>query len=370
MTKRIKANKSAKSAVSRRQVVKGAGVAAFAAAFPTILTPRKAKAAIAITVRDPGGPYVEAFGEAYYKPFNEMMKGEIVVTGVAGKHEPTAQIKSMVDTGSYTWDMAHLSISAHNLLRDAGYLLKLEIDDNPDVQEIPSEFRTPYLMGIDVYTTILAYRTDVYPKMGPEPTGGWKDLWDVSGIPGRRAIRKHAFDTIEQALMADGVAPADVYPCDLARAFKSLDKIKDHIDIWWTGGAQTSQLLKTHEVDMCPTWNGRSQAAIDAGAPVSVSWNQSLWSFEGMCILRDGPNVDACRKFAAFCANAERQATHTKWLAYGPTNPGAYDHIPAERAALLPTAPQNISVSTPIDSVYWGKEKDNAMEQFNDWLLT
>ena len=164
MTKRIKANKSAKSAVSRRQVVKGAGVAAFAAAFPTILTPRKAKAAIAITVRDPGGPYVEAFGEAYYKPFNEMMKGEIVVTGVAGKHEPTAQIKSMVDTGSYTWDMAHLSISAHNLLRDAGYLLELGIDDNPDVQEIPSEFRTPYLLGIDVYTTILAYRTDVYPK--------------------------------------------------------------------------------------------------------------------------------------------------------------------------------------------------------------
>jgi putative spermidine/putrescine transport system substrate-binding protein len=225
------------------------------------------------------------------------------------------------------------------------------------------------MLGVDVYTTILAYRTDVYAA-GSAPTGGWKDLWDIEGIPGRRAIRKHAMDTIEQSLMADGVAPADVYPCDLDRAFKSLDNIKDHIDIWWTGGAQTSQLLKTHEVDMCPTWNGRSQAAIDAGAPVNVSWNQSLWSFEGMCVLRDGPNVDACRKFAAFCANAERQAVHTRALAYGPTNPGAYDYIPEARANLLPTAPQNIAVSIPADPVYWGSHKDNAMERFNDWLLS
>jgi putative spermidine/putrescine transport system substrate-binding protein len=370
MTKKVKVNKSRRLELSRRQVVKLTGAAAVAAALPTILTPRKAMAAIKITVRDPGGPYVDAFSEAYYKPFNEMMKGEVVVTGVAGKHEPTAQIKSMVDTGSYTWDMAHLSISAHNLLRDAGYLTKLEIEDNPDVQEIPGHFRTPYLLGVDVYTTILAYRSDVYPKKGPEPTGGWKDLWNVSGIPGRRAMRKHAFDTIEQALMADGVAPADVYPCDFERALRSLDKIKDHIDIWWTGGAQTSQLLKTGEVDICPTWNGRSQAAIDAGGPIKVSWNQSLWTFEGMCVLRDGPNVDACRKFAAFCANAKRQAVHTKWLAYGPTNPGAYNHIPDARAAVLPTAPQNFEISTPVDSVFWGKEKDKGMEMFNEWLLS
>ncbi len=161
MTKKVKVNKYRRLELSRRQVVKVTGAAAVAAALPTILTPRKAMAAIKITVRDPGGPYVDAFSEAYYKPFNEMMKGEIVATGVAGKHEPTAQIKSMVDTGSYTWDMAHLSISAHNLLRDAGYLTKLEIEDNPDVQEIPEHFRTPYLLGVDVYTTILAYRSVV-----------------------------------------------------------------------------------------------------------------------------------------------------------------------------------------------------------------
>jgi putative spermidine/putrescine transport system substrate-binding protein len=338
MAKDVKPNNSGKLTVSRRRVLKGASAGAAVMAFPTVLLPRKARAAVRITTRDPGGPYGDAFGNAYYKPFNEMMKGEIEVVGVAGKHEPTAQVKSMVDTGSYTWDMGHLSISAHNLLVDAGYLVKLELDDNPDVQEIPAHFRTPYMMGIDVFATILAYRTDVYPKTAPAPTGGWKDMWDVKGIPGRRAMRKHAFDTIEQALMADGVPSSAVYPCDFPRALKSLSK-------------------------------GRSQAAIDAGAPVTVSWNQALWSYEGMCILRGGPNIDACRKFAAFCANAKRQAIHTKWLAYGPTNPGAYDHIPAERAAVLPTSPGNFPKTTRVDSVFWGKEKDKGMELFNDWLL-
>src|SRR3712207_8106611 len=36
---------------------------------------------------------------------------------------------------------------------------------------------------------------------------------------------------------------------------------------------------------------------------------------------------------------SKRQAEYTKTLAYGPTNPRAYDFIPAERAKLLPTAP-------------------------------
>ena len=360
---------------SRRQVLKGTGVAAAAAvAAPLVLTPRKTRAAVNLTVRDPGGPYVKAFGSAYYEPFNEKYKGEIEVIGVAGKHEPTSQIKAMVDTGSYTWDAALLSLAAHNLLVNEGdgYLEKLEIS-GADWDEIPDNFKTEYIQGSDVYATILAYRHDVYPDMAGAPVNGWKDLWDIDGIKGRRAIRKHPFDTIEEAMMADGVAPTDVY-AELAangfdRAFASLDKIKPAIDIWWTGGAQTSQLITTGEVDIIPTWNGRAQAAIDGGAPATISWTQGLYGYEGWCILKGGPKMDAARKFVEFCGNAQRQAEHAKWLAYGPVNPNAYNYIAPERAAVLPTESKNLESMTPIDMVFWGKEKDPATELFNAWLL-
>ena len=37
--------------------------------------------------------------------------------------------------------------------------------------------------------------------------------------------------------MADGVPWDKVYPMDIDRAFKSLDRIKPHVDVWWTSGA-------------------------------------------------------------------------------------------------------------------------------------
>ncbi|MBT6118730.1 MAG: extracellular solute-binding protein, partial [Rhodospirillaceae bacterium] len=328
------------SGIGRRSVLKGAGLGAAALAVPTVLVPRKTRAAIKLTTRDPGGPYVAAMGKGFYEPFNKANEGRIEIVGVAGKHEPTSQIKSMIDTGTYTWDMAcGISISAHNLLAEAGYLAPLNIDDDPNVKDVPASFRTEFIQGIEVYTTVLAYRTDVYPAKAPAPTGGFKDLWDVEGIPGRRGLRKHPFDTFEEALMAAGVPGNDVYATMAAKGFDpvfaSLDKMKPHVDIWWTGGAQTSQLITTGEVDIIPTWNGRAQAAIDSGAPAAISWNQSLWSFAGAVILRDGPNVDACREFAAFTARPDRQAEFAKHLAYGPTNPNAYKDIAPERAALL-----------------------------------
>lgn len=357
----------------RRKVLKNLAVAAIAS--PMVFSSRKSRAAtIKLTVRDPGGPYVKAMNEAFYKPFNEAMKGDIVVTGVISQHEPTALVKSMVESKTYTWDIAGgFSISSTKaLLEGPGYLERLEIDGDPEVQEIPTKFRMPYLLGYEVFTCVLAYRTDVYPKKAPAPTGGWKDLWEVSRIPGVRSLRKNPFYTIEQAVMAQGVTGDQLYQYlqknGFDPAFKSLDKIKKDVNIWWTGAAQTSQLLATGEVDMVPTFNGRAQDAIDGGAPVALSWNQALWTYGGMAIIKGGPNIEACRKFIKFCANAERQATLAKFIAVGPTNPKAFKHIAPARAAVLGTAPDNLARSIEFDADFWGKEKDRATERFNQWI--
>ena len=360
-------------ASGRRKAIKTLVVSAVGA--PMVFASRKSKAAtIKLTVRDPGGPYVKAMTEAFYKPFNEAMKGDIVVTGVISQHEPTALIKSMVESKTYTWDIAGgFSIASTNaLLEGPVYLEKLEIDSDPEVQEIPTKFRMPYLLGYEVFTCVLAYRTDVYPKKAPIPTS-WKDLWDVKRIPGVRSLRKNPFYTIEQAVMAQGIPGNQVYQYlqknGFEPAFKSLDQIRKNVNIWWTGAAQTSQLLATGEVDMVPTFNGRAQDAIDGGAPVALSWNEALWTYGGMAIIKGGPNIEACRKFIKFCANAERQATLAKLIAVGPTNPGAFKHIPPARAAVLGTAPANLAKSIEFDATFWGKEKDRATDRFNQWIL-
>jgi putative spermidine/putrescine transport system substrate-binding protein len=353
------------SKVSRRRFLQGTAVASAALVAPSIWS--SARAERKIVMRDPGGPFTKGFGQAFYEPFKK--ETGINVVGIQGQHEPTGLIKAMVESKTYTWDGALLSKSSHQSLVNIGFLESIDPKGGPgpNLSKIPSNMRTEFLMGTDVYATLMAYRTDV---MGDKPPQTWPDFWDVKGFPGVRSMRKHPFDTMEFALMADGVAPADIYPIDFDRAFKSLDRIKNDVTVWWTGGAQTSQLLKSGEVDVIYTWNGRAQVAIDDGAPVKLNWNGAMWTYEGWSILKGGPNVDLVREFIEFCAQGAQQAKYTPRVAYGPTAPDAYEYVDPERAKVLPTNPAYLKNMNETNTDFWGKNKEKAGERFNAWLLS
>jgi putative spermidine/putrescine transport system substrate-binding protein len=85
---------------SRRRTLKAAAAGITALAAPAIWTSAKAQSK-RIVVRDDGGIYTKAYSAVYYKPFTA--KTGIEVVGVQAAAEPTAQIKSMVDTKAYTW---------------------------------------------------------------------------------------------------------------------------------------------------------------------------------------------------------------------------------------------------------------------------
>ena len=310
------------------------------------------------------------FNAAFYEPFTKA--SGITAVGVQGPHEPTGMIRAMIEAENYTWDMALLSKASHQSLVNIGYLEKVvpEGGPGPNVSRIPDNMRGEYIVGDDVYATVMVHRADT--PLGKNPPQDWKDFWNTKDFPGVRSMHKHPFDTLEFALLADGVAPdpAAIYPIDADRAFRKLDEIKPEVDIWWTGGAQTSQLIKTGEVDLLYTWNGRAQVAIDDGAPAVINWNQAMWTFEGWCILKGGPNVDLCREFIEYAAGAEAQSRFTPHVAYGPTNAGAYQYIPEERAKVLPTNPKYLSSMIETNTDWWGKNKETLGERFNQWLLT
>jgi putative spermidine/putrescine transport system substrate-binding protein len=325
---------------------------------------RRANAQVtSLTVADPGGPYVQGYRKAFYDPFAEATGIEIV--SVARNAEPTAQFKSIVETGSYIWDVCTLSLSARLILEQQDLLDPLKLDPALTADIMPEAVH-PSFLGIDVYSSVFAYNTRAIEKA----PSNWAEYWDVDDFPGRRALRKNPIDTLEQALMADGVAPADLYPLDVDRAFAKLDEIKDKVSVWWTGGAQTSQLLQSGEVDMTSGWNARLQAAIDSGAPAQIVWNQGLYSIEGWGLPKGGPKADAARAFVAFCANPEQQALFTDDLSYGPTNLKAYEYINPERAKVLTTSPQNLDGMVLASEGWWQDNRAEMAERFELWLLT
>jgi putative spermidine/putrescine transport system substrate-binding protein len=334
-----------------------------ALAAPAIIAGEARAQSRTLTVADPGGPFGEAYGKAFYRPFEQ--ETGIRVVNVARPAEPTAQFRAMVETRSYNWDCCILTLSARDILMRQNLLEPINLDRS-DVPDVMPEALTTHWLGTDVYATILAVRTDRLQGAAPE---SWADFWNVQRFPGRRALRRDPIDTLEQALMADGVPQASLYPLDLDRAFRSLDKIKPHVAAWWTGGAQATQMLQSGEVAMIPTWNGRAQPVLDAGLPVKIVWNQGLYSIEGWGVPRACPRADIARQFVRFCAEAKRQAAYTDALAYGPTNLKAYEHIAPQRAAVLPTAPDNLKVMRLADEDWWSANRAQATERFNAWVL-
>ena len=122
-----------KTKLSRRALL--AGASAGVLAMPAVCSPSRAQGK-RIVVRDDGGIYTKAYGAVYYRPFTQATGIEVV--GVQANAEPTAQIKSMVDTKSYTWDMAKISWPAIALLTTGGklYLEKHGLDGDPIISKI------------------------------------------------------------------------------------------------------------------------------------------------------------------------------------------------------------------------------------------
>jgi putative spermidine/putrescine transport system substrate-binding protein len=314
-------------------------------------------------VRDPAGPFAQGLRSGMYRPFQRATS--IRPIRATGGIEPTGMIKAMVAERRYTWDVALISKSAHlNLMReDGGYLELLELTP-AQFASLPALYCSPYFAGNDVYAMVTGYRADHFA--GRKAPRHWADFWNVADFPGRRALRRHPIDTLEQALLADGVGPHALYPLDVDRAFASLDRIRPHVDVWWTEAAESSQLLASGQVQMCATTSIRVQKVIDAGAPVAIAWGQNIRSCEGWVILKDTPRLELCRRFVAFACDAARQAVFARHVNSSPTLPGAAALIAADRRAAMPDAHRDGAVES--DAGYWSREKDPLIDRFEAWF--
>ncbi|TCK84128.1 ABC transporter substrate-binding protein [Paraburkholderia sp. BL9I2N2] len=317
-----------------------------------------------IIVTDPGGPYSPAYRKAFYDPF-EKATG-IRVVSAARESQPLAQFSAMVETKNYIWDVTTLTLSADVLrLESRGFLEPIGLNGAEMPGLLASAVRPDWL-GVNVYGTVLSYRKDRYGVSAPR---SMRDFWDVQKFPGRRAMRRSPLDSLEQALMADGVPADKLYPLDVDRAFRSLDRIKPHVAVWWTSGAQATQLLQTGDADMVITWSSRAQTAIDNGAPVEIVWNQGTYAIEGWGIPRGTPRAEYAKAFVKFCADPARQAVLANSVAAGPTNRRAFEFISPARSAILPTAPDNLKQEVNVNAAWWDKNREAVTERFDTWLI-
>jgi putative spermidine/putrescine transport system substrate-binding protein len=171
-------------------------------------------------------------------------------------------------------------------------------------------------------------------------------------------------------LLADGVDSTALYPLDVDRAFKSLNKIKKDIKVWWSTGQQPAQLLATKEVDFSSAWSGRIWTAKHKdNSPLKYNYNQALIEPEWWVILKGSKNKDNALKFIAFASQAKRQAEMAKAFGVAPTNKDAFQYLDKVLIDELPTSPENIKKQIAINGDWWAKNEEKVKLIWEKWLL-
>jgi putative spermidine/putrescine transport system substrate-binding protein len=303
-----------------------------------------------------GGTTQDAQKAAWADKFTEKTGINVLQDG------PTdyGKLKAMVEANAVTWDVVDVEGDYAAQAGKKGLLEKLDFSVI-DKSKLDPRFVTEYSVGSFYYSFVIGCNKDVVdacPKT-------WADLFDTEKFPGKRAFYKwSAPGVIEAALLADGVPADKLYPLDLDRAFKKLDTIKGDI-IWWSGGAQSQQLLASAEAPFGSLWNGRMTALAQTGISVETSWEQNITAADSLVVPKGAKNKEAAMQFIALATSAQAQAELANLTGYAPINLDSPELMNAELAKTLPDAQTASQVNADMN--YWAENRDAIGERWYAW---
>jgi putative spermidine/putrescine transport system substrate-binding protein len=151
------------------------------------------------------------------------------------------------------------------------------------------------------YSANIVWNTDDFPSGSKQPTT-IEDVFDTKNFPGKRCMSKYPQygGTMEAAALAAGADPESLYPLDVEAAFDELDKIKDEI-VWWETGGQALQNMENGTCSIGIMWNGTAMPAVqNTGAPLAIAWGHAITVASVLTIPKNSPNVEAAQAFLRF----------------------------------------------------------------------
>lgn len=334
-----------------------------AAALGTLLA--STATAQSITVVNYGGAVGNAQKKAWVDPYKKATGADVLAIEYTGD---LAKVKAMVEAKSVTWDAVEVQSSDVGRGCDDGLFEKIDWAAVGKKADFIPEAINACGVGSFVWSTVMAYSAD---RVKGSPSG-WRDFWDVKQYPGKRGMRKEARSNLEFALMADGVAPADVYKvlatkAGVDRAFKKMDELRPNIQ-WWEAGAQPPQFLAAGDVVMSTAYNGRIDVAQREGnKSLRISWAQSIFDVDYWVIPKGSKNKAAAEKFIAFASSPAAQADFSRQIAYGPVNVNALQQLDATTLAGMPNSPKNRQSAIQQSLSFWTDHGEELEQRFTAW---
>jgi mannopine transport system substrate-binding protein len=317
------------------------------------------------------GAYGDAVKRHFLDPFAQA-SGIKVISAGGSYGEKLAKLKAMKQVGRVEWDVLTLSVDMltpqnAEFFRDLGE----GCGDTPNVAGAGIDGAClRHGVIFDIGAGVMAFSTDTFPDGRPQPAS-WADFWNVKDFPGPRALPNIGTPhwPMVAALLADGVAPAALFPLDVDRALAKLDQIKPHVGVWWRSGDQSQQIFRSKEVVMAMMFAGRALRLRADGLPIGVSWNGAPLDASFWGVLKDAPRPHAALALVNFIYS--RPQAHAEFARETLSPTGLKSLLP-----LLDPAAQKVQATHPdnwpkivrTDAGWLGANQEAVLKRWTEWL--
>jgi len=293
----------------------------------------------------------------------------------------TRELAEQVASKHYAWDAVDMELPDAVAACQSGLLEKIDASTLPAgsngtpaaLDFVPGAIG-PCWVASTVYSQVIAGSFD--KKGMPVDLAGF---FDTKNFPGKRALNKTTAKlNVEMALLADGVAPKDVYevlssPQGVARALKKLDSLRGNI-VWYTNPADAAQMVIDGRAAFASLPNWAVYDANTAGPlpKLGIIWDRQLYQLEVYAIPKGNPKAAKATDFVRFATGPENLGAMASWIAYGPARKSALPFVqlqPELHIAMTPYLPTaHFDTAFAVDAGWWRLHGADVAGLWQEWL--
>ncbi len=349
---------------------KGAAMAALSCVAIVVAAPALAQGLEKeLVIATTGGLMEKTLVQYFYTPFSKAKNVEVVPAAIEVPDQ-WAKVQAMSKSGTMEYDI--VTATPPDLVQKKDLLQTIDCSKLPNVMANGVKGAcSPYGVMRTVGGMLIGYNTDTFKGANVPKT--WADFWDVAKFPGPRGLP----DTGDRewwvplaALLADGVAADKLFPLDLDRAYRKLDKIRPSVAVWWKSGDQLQQILRNKEVVMALGYSGRMIQLMNTKVPVGVSWNGAIRDVGYMSIPKNAPHPAAAMAYLDFfyATPPEQHVNFVNAVFYDTGSNKTANLFAPERRGMLATSAENFDKLIVADYEWIGANRQMLRDRWVAWL--
>jgi putative spermidine/putrescine transport system substrate-binding protein len=339
-------------------------LAAVALAAPALASPPAVASPTDLTIVTRDQSLQRAIQSAYVEPLTAVTGASVQLETWDGGIDA---LRTQAKVPDDPWDLVLVDADELNTGCSEGIFEKLDWSAIGGKDHYAPQAVSDCGLGAVIVNTVLAWDKDKLP-VAPS----WSDFWDVAKYPGKRGLRKGVRGNLEFALMADGVAPADVYKTlassdGVDRAFRKLDQLKPYI-VWWSAETEAAHILASGDVLMTSAPSGQiAMVAERDHKNFGLQFTASLYELQSWAIMKGSPMLRMAQQFLYFTGMPAVEARLLQQSGDAGLVKGLNDSLSPELAAISPSNPANLTAGLRLDAGFWRDNLPKLRQRFDAW---